>query len=94
MVFDQDLLKLEYAELKLKTMGVVSTIFMNFTILLGNVHLFISVMQCFRITLGAKYFFSRSVAPPCEKAIFAFERSCITSAMRKSMLNVPVPDSF
>ena len=29
-----------------------------------------------------------SVVPPCEKVIFAFERSYITYAMRKSMLNV------
>ena len=38
--------------------------------------------------------FWRSVAPPCEKVIFAFERSYITSAMRKLMLDVPVPGSF
>ena len=31
---------------------------------------------------------------PCEKVIFAFERSYITSAMRKSMLDVPMPGSF
>ena len=30
-------------------MGVDSTILMNFAIHLGNVHLFISVMQCFRM---------------------------------------------
>ena len=39
-------------------------------------------------------FFGRSVAPPCENVIFAFERSYITSATRKSMLDVPVPGSF
>ena len=38
--------------------------------------------------------FLRSVAPLCEKIIFAFERSYITSAMRKSMLNVQFPGSF
>ena len=39
---------------------------------------------------GAKYFFIdlRSVAPPCEKVIFAFERSGITSVVRKSMLDM------
>ena len=39
-------------------------------------------------------FFWRSVALPCEKVIFAFERSYITSTIRKSMLNVPVPGIF
>ena len=43
---------------------------------------------------GAKYFFKRSVAPLCEKIIFASERSYITFAMRKSMLDMPVPGSF
>ena len=38
--------------------------------------------------------FLRSVAPPCEKVIFAFERNYITSAMRKSMSDVPAPGSF
>ena len=33
----------------------------------------------------AKYIFGRSVAPPCKKVIFAFERNYITSAMQKSM---------
>ena len=39
---------------------------------------------------GANTFFLRSVAPPGEKAIFAFEKSYITSAMRKSVLDAPV----
>ena len=30
----------------------------------------------------------------CEKIIFAFERSYITFAMTKSMLDVPIPGSF
>ena len=34
------------------------------------------------------------VAPRCDKVIFAFKRSYITSAMRKPMLDVPVPGSF
>ena len=38
--------------------------------------------------------FLRSVASPYEKVIFALERSYITSAMRKSMLDVQVPGSF
>ena len=36
----------------------------------------------------------KSVALPYEKVIFAFERSYLTSAMRKSMLDLPVPGSF
>ena len=40
----------------------------------------------------AKYFFCRSVAPPCKKVIFAFERNYI--AVRKSVLDMPVPGSF
>ena len=40
---------------------------------------------------GTKYFFGRSVAPSCEKVISAFERSLITPAVRKSMLDMPVP---
>ena len=44
---------------------------------------------------GAKYvFILKSVALPYEKVIFAFERSYLTSAMRKSMLDLPVPGSF
>ena len=38
--------------------------------------------------------FGRSVAAPCEKVILAFERSRITYAVRKSMLDMPVPGSF
>ena len=30
----------------------------------------------------------------CEKVMFAFERSYITSEVRKSMLNMPVAGSF
>ena len=43
---------------------------------------------------GAKYFFFKICCTLCEKVIFAFERSYTTCAMRKSMLNVPVPGSF
>ena len=39
------------------------------------------------ISPGDKYFCLK-------KVIFAFERSYITSAIRKSMLDVPVPGSF
>ena len=39
-------------------------------------------------------FFEDLVAHSCEKVIFAFERSYITSVMRKSMLDVPIPGSF
>ena len=43
----------------------------------------------------AKYvFILKSVALPYEKVIFAFERSYLTSAMRKSMLDLSVPGSF
>ena len=42
-------------------------------------------------SLGVKYFLLRSVAPPCEKVAFAFERSYITSAVRKSVLEMPSP---
>ena len=44
----------------------------------------------------AKYFFWGSVALSCEKVVFAFERSYITSAVRKSVhvLDVPVPVRF
>ena len=45
-------------------------------------------------SLGAKYFFGKSVAPLCEKIIFALDRSYITFSMRKSILDVPVPGSF
>ena len=38
--------------------------------------------------------FGRLVAPPYEKVIFAFERNYITSAMRKTMLEMPVTGSF
>ena len=41
--------------------------------------------------LGTKYNFGRSVAPSCEKVISAFERSLITPAVRKLMLDMPVP---
>ena len=46
------------------------------------------------ISPGAKYFFRRSFAPPCEKVNFTFERSYIASAMRRSMLDVPAPGIF
>ena len=39
-------------------------------------------------------FFEDLLHPTCEKVIFAFERSYITSAVRKSILDVPVPGSF
>ena len=42
----------------------------------------------------ANYFFLRSVAPLCEKIIFACGRSYVTFAMRKSMLDMPIPGSF
>ena len=38
-----------------------------------------------------KFFFLKSVASPCEKVIFAFEGSYITSAVKKQMLDVLVP---
>ena len=41
--------------------------------------------------LGTKYNFGRAVAPSCEKVISAFERSLITPAVRKLMLDMPVP---
>ena len=43
---------------------------------------------------GAKSLFVTSVAPFRDKIIFAFERSYITSAMKKSMLDMPVSGSF
>ena len=39
-------------------------------------------------------FLLRSVAPLCEKINFACGRSYITFAMRKSILDMPVPGSF
>ena len=39
------------------------------------------------IVLETEYFF----APSCEKYISAFERSLITAAVRKLMLDTPVP---
>ena len=43
------------------------------------------------IVLEPNTFFGRSVAPSCENVISAFERSLITPAVRKLMLNMPVP---
>ena len=43
---------------------------------------------------GAKYFFGRSVALSSDKVIFTFGKSYMTSAVRKSTLEVPVPGSF
>ena len=40
---------------------------------------------------GTEYVFGRSVAPACEKVTSAFERSLITHAVRKLMLDTPVP---
>ena len=39
-------------------------------------------------------FLKDSVAPLCEKVIFALERSYITSVVRKSLLAMPLPGSF
>ena len=39
-------------------------------------------------------FVSKPAAPPCEEVIFVLERSYITTAMRKSMLDLPVPGNF
>ena len=41
-----------------------------------------------RVIPGVKYIFFEDLLP---KVIFALERSCITSAVRKSMLDMPVP---
>ena len=34
------------------------------------------------------------VGPPCEKVIFVSEENCITSAIRKFILDMPSPGSF
>ena len=34
------------------------------------------------------------VAPPCQKVIFVSDKSYITSAIRKFILDMPVPGSF
>ena len=34
------------------------------------------------------------VAPPCEKVIFVSDENCITSAIRKFMLDIQSPGSF
>ena len=43
------------------------------------------------IVLEPNTFFGRSVAPSCEKVISVFERSLVTTAVRKLMLGMPVP---
>ena len=43
------------------------------------------------IVVEPNTFFGRSAAPSCEKVISAFERSIITPAVRKLMLDMPVP---
>ena len=55
---------------------------------------FYGFRQTGKNSLVAKYFFGRFVALPCEKLIFAFERSYSTYAVRKSMLDMPVAGSF
>ena len=39
-------------------------------------------------------FLRRSVAPHCQKVVFAFEGGYVKSVVRKSMLDMPVPGSF
>ena len=46
------------------------------------------------ISPGAKYFLWKICCICCEDINFALERGYITSAMRKSMLDVPAPGSF
>ena len=43
---------------------------------------------------GAKYFLEYLFHPPCKNVIFVLERSYITPAVRRSMLDVPAPGSF